>query len=403
MMRTLVITEYPPMVKGFAERGTSRRFSLFMGAIREITSQVDILHLWPSDIEDIARLDAEQSKRFGMVVSTHVVQPGRQYDTLMNNYFLGSFSAIRQTQYFPNCGPMQALKVKQLLDRSPDFVFVHRLSGMLLVMRSGYQPKRMFFDLDDLEHRRRVQTALQQRSWPRKMAHLAGVPAILAAEYRAAALSRATFVCSELDRSRLGHLGFQRVAVVQNAIAIPSEVSALPAAPKILFLGFGYYKANADAAERLVRNILPRIRATVPHAELVLAGKGMEDLPFCRDESQGVRCLGYVEDLSALYASTRVVCCPITHGSGTRLKLIEAGAHGRPMVATRLAAEGLVFRDNCEILLREDDDAIAAACIRLMNDEPLAVRIGSSARRQTELIYNEDVVRQRIVQIFADA
>ena len=397
-MRTLVITEFPPMVKGFAERGNFRRFSLFMGAIREITGHVDILHLWPNESEDIARLDSEQSDRFGLAVSTHVVQQRSQPNTLINNYILGSFSAFRQTQYFPHCGLAQVAKVRQLLGRSPDLVVVHRLAGMLPVIRSGLEPKHMFFDLDDLEHRTRVQSAFEQRTWPRKLAHLAGIPAVIAAERKAAALSRSTFVCSDLDRSRLNRLGVHRVTVVQNAVSIPSKVPALPPAPRILFLGFAYYKANADAAERLVRNILPRVRASVPHAELILAGKGMQDLPFCRGAPEGVRCLGYVEDLAALYASTRLVCCPVTHGTGTRMKLIEAGAHGRPMVATRLAAEGLLFRDDCEIFLREDDDAIAAACVRLLNDDSLAQRLGSSARRQTELLYNEDIVRRLIVE-----
>jgi len=403
MTRPLVITEFPPMVKGFAERGNFRRFSLFMGAIRELTKEVDILHLWPSDDKDIARLNAEQSERFGLAVTTHVIhQKSRPY-TAMDNYVLGIFSASRQTQYFPHCGPAQVEKVKQLLDRSPDFVFVQRLSGMLPVIRSGRRPKRMFFDLDDLEHWKRIQTAFEQRTWLRTLAHLAGAPTVLAAERRAAALSRLTFICSEVDRARLARLGLPRVTVVQNAVPMPRVIAPLPAAPRMLFLGFNYYKANADAAERLVRNVLPRIRAVVPDAEVVVAGKGTEQLSFYRDKPDGVRCLGYVEDLPALYASTRLVCCPVSYGTGTRMKLIEAGAHGRPIVATKLAAEGLAFRDDHEIILREDDDAIAAACVRLLTDDAFATRLGASARRLTELEYSEEIVRKIIVQKLSDA
>src|ERR1700760_3030450 len=113
MTRPLVITDFPPMVKGFAERGNFRRFSLFMGAIRELTNEVDILHLWPNDDEDIARLDAEQSARFGLAVTTHVIRQKSRPHTAMDNYVLGSFSAARQTQYFPHCGAAQLEKVKQ--------------------------------------------------------------------------------------------------------------------------------------------------------------------------------------------------------------------------------------------------------------------------------------------------
>jgi glycosyltransferase involved in cell wall biosynthesis len=54
---------------------------------------------------------------------------------------------------------------------------------------------------------------------------------------------------------------------------------------------------------------------------------------------------GFVDDLSALYAETRIVCCPIVIGSGTRIKLVEAASYARPIVATRIGAEGLDFRD----------------------------------------------------------
>jgi glycosyltransferase involved in cell wall biosynthesis len=80
------------------------------------------------------------------------------------------------------------------------------------------------------------------------------------------------------------------------------------------------------------------------------------------------------------------------------MKLIEAGAQARPMVATKLAAEGLAHRDESEIILREDDEAIAAACIRVLTDDSLATRIGAGARRLTEQEYSEEVVQQIIVQ-----
>jgi glycosyltransferase involved in cell wall biosynthesis len=258
----------------------------------------------------------------------------------------------------------------------------------------------MFFDLDDIEHDRRVQTALEQRTWLRKIAQLARAPAVLVAERKGAALSRATFICSEHDRIRLARLGVARPTVVENAIPLPSEVAPLPKEPRILFLGFAYYKANADAAERLVREIFPRIRARVPTAELFIAGGGTQNLPSCRDAPAGVRYLGYVDDLSALYASTRLVCCPVTFGTGTRMKLIEAGAYGRPMVATRLGAEGLDFRDGHEIFLAEDDDAIAAACCRMLSDDDLARRLGIAARLMVERKYDERVVHRVILNSF---
>ena len=85
----------------------------------------------------------------------------------------------------------------------------------------------------------------------------------------------------------------------------------------------------------------------------MIAGKGTEVLSFYRNPPEGVRCLGYVEDLSTLYASTRLVRRPITHGSGTRLKLIEAGAYGRPMVRRGLPLKVSISRRQRGYFARE--------------------------------------------------
>jgi glycosyltransferase involved in cell wall biosynthesis len=171
----------------------------------------------------------------------------------------------------------------------------------------------------------------------------------------------------------------------------------------VLFLGFCYYKANEDAAERLVRTIFPLIRVLVPEAQLIIAGSGSEDLPSRSEKPEGVYYLGYVEDLHALYASARVICCPVTHGSGTRMKLIEAAAYARPMVSTKLAAEGLDFAEGTEILICEDDQSIAAACVRLLRDDVLSKSMGSAARALAIEKYDAEAVRYSILQLMSQA
>jgi glycosyltransferase involved in cell wall biosynthesis len=400
-MRAFVITEFPPLVKAFAARGNLRRFSLFMAAIRDIADAVDILHLWPSEDDDLARLDREQSERFGMPVSTHIVPARNKSLSVIDNYVIGSFSVFEQDQFFRFCDPSHVAQAAAILDRQPDVVFIHRLTGMLPVIRAGRRPHRMFFDLDDLEHLRRVQTAREQPTWTRAFAHLARVPAVIAAERRAAALSRATFICSELDRIRLRRLRVARPTVIHNAVPVPWTVEPVPAAPRLLFVGYSYYQANIDAAERLVRYIFPRVRATIPNAELLIAGDGTDHLPSRRDSPVGVHYLGYVDDLAALYGSARMVCCPVTYGTGTRMKLIEAGAYGRPMVATQLAAEGLDFGDGYEILLRDTDVAFADACVRVLSDDWLACQLGAAARRRVQQRYDEAVVRRAITALMS--
>jgi glycosyltransferase involved in cell wall biosynthesis len=70
-------------------------------------------------------------------------------------------------------------------------------------------------------------------------------------------------------------------------------------------------------------------------------------------------------------------------GGGTRIKIVEAAAHGRPVVSTRVGAEGLGLRDGSEILLRDAPEAFAEACAELLADRPLCRSIGGAARGAT--------------------
>ena len=304
---------------------------------------------------DVKRISAEESAYLERPITAHLVGcQSRRPVTFVNHYLSGVSSIYRQDEFYWYSGAQQQVRmVVRLLDREPDIVFVHRLEGMIPVLRSGRRPAHMFFDLDDIVHRVRLQRALQPPMRPGKLGHLCQIPAIAVAERRAAGASLLTFVCSEVDRARLRRLGFPRVAVVPNALPLPPGPPALPTEPTILFLGACHYPPNRRAAERLIRQVFPRVRAVVPEARLLIGGQGSLDLASGCGSPAGVHYLGYVEDLAALYGSTRMVCCPITSGSGTRLKLIEAAGYARAMIATRFAAEGLDFRRGSRDLVRE--------------------------------------------------
>nr|WP_294501232.1 glycosyltransferase family 4 protein [uncultured Rhodopila sp.] len=230
------------------------------------------------------------------------------------------------------------------------------------------------------------------------------LPALLVAERRAVARSTRAFVCSNADAAHLRHLGFPRqVETVPNAIDVPPAPPGVVAAPSILFLGSYHHPPNIIAAERLIRCIWPRIYARVPAARLLIAGAESERLPSRSAAPPGVEFRGFVDDLATIYAESRLVCTPITTGSGTRLKLLEAAAYARPMVSTRIGAEGLGFRDNHEIMLREDDASLAEVCIALLRDDALCARYGTTARDMVRDRFDVRRVELAIVDLIRDA
>jgi polysaccharide biosynthesis protein PslH len=98
----------------------------------------------------------------------------------------------------------------------------------------------------------------------------------------------------------------------------------------------------------------------------------------------GVEVTGTVADLSPLYERAGVVVVPLRYGGGTRIKILEALAYGRPVVTTAAGAAGLAVTHEQHVLVADDPAAMAAAVARLGSDPALVSRLAVNGRRLVE-------------------
>jgi hypothetical protein len=394
-MRALIVTASAPPLSGKDVHATYRRLRMFVSSIARVCTEIDILHFappghWSLDIDPI-ELSETQSSYWGIKVSA-VVAPLNAATSSWSTSARSLFSAFSGF-----AGQRQVAAVGLCLRRDPNLLFVHRLPAMMPILRIREHLPPVLFDLDDIEHWLVVRGALDKASSNRRLVRLLYVPALILAEYRAARLAQRVFVCSELDKLYLQKLGFGKgVTCVPNSIDIPNIIRPAPKQLTILFLGVLSFAPNADAADRLISRIWPRVRSKVPTARLVVAGDSPQSLRSFASNPIGVEFPGVVADLEQLYRESRVICCPITRGGGTRLKLVEAAAFGKAMVSSTIGAEGLSFEHGTEILIRDEDDAIADACVRLLTDDELCEQLGNRAHRKARLCYNLSETRDRI-------
>lgn len=405
-MRSLIITQFAPLPPDQAVDGVYKRLRMFVNGIATFSKTIEFLCLVPElDVQaysNRADLDAIQSSYWGHAVHMKLVPTARRTETAWNHYGAGVFSISQQPGIYHFAGPTQVKAVRRELSSKPDLVFVFRLGAMAAVLRSGIYLPRMFFDLDDVEHRVRMRTALERPIWPGKVVYCSHVPAILSAEWRGARRSKATFVCSDGDARHLRRLGFgSKVLVIPNALPLPAPGVNSARPETLLYIGSFRYKPNRDGAERLLTKIWPLIRARNPSAKLIIAGKQPEQIPGFNDCLPGVEFTGFVSDLGALYARSRVVVCPLSMGGGTRMKLIEAASYSKPMVSTQIGAEGLDLTNGVDILLRDDDRSFAEACSRLLDDALLCAKLGNAARDKVTCLYDASRVQCRIADIMS--
>lgn len=314
-------------------------------------------------------------------------------------YGVPVFDAFRQPGFGRATAPAQQRSFEAALDRQPDIVFAHRLAAMAPVLRTSRRLPPVVFDLDDIEHRALVRAVPQPPVWRGKYLTLLQVPALWWAERKAMSVAQRTFVCSGADRDYIRRtMRVGGITVIPNAVEMRSP-APLPSEPTALFLGSLVYPPNRNAAVYLMREVWPRVRRRVPEARLIIAGPSPDSVPGSDTPPAGVEFRGFVKELDPLYAETRVVCAPIFAGGGTRVKIIEAAAFGRPVVATTIGAEGLAMEDGSEILLRDDPETFADAVADLMRDDERARRIGEAGRAAVADTYDRDRIIERIREV----
>lgn len=163
------------------------------------------------------------------------------------------------------------------------------------------------------------------------------------------------------------------------------DAPQLPESPRLVFSGNFEYHPNIDAVEFLVSEIWPRIRKLRPELRLRLVGRGdhfiRHLLPQGSPVETGIEVTGPVEDSLAEIAQARIVLAPLRAGSGTRIKILEAWAAARCVVATPVAAEGLSAADDVNIVLESNPAAFAARVADLAADQSSRCRLGAAGRR----------------------
>ena len=98
--------------------------------------------------------------------------------------------------------------------------------------------------------------------------------------------------------------------------------------------------------------------------------------------SGSLRATGVVEDFALHLRAADAALCPIAHGGGTKIKLLEGLSAGLPTVAFEHSIHGLDVRNEEHLLVvPESEDGLLAALARIAGDAPLARRLGGNAAR----------------------
>lgn len=387
-MNILVISERLPSRVG---GGRSRQFNL----IQQLAASHDftlVSFLYPGDEREVDELRSSLAHLEAIPARLPTLRRHSRLESYWRTWSHAFFDPLPRRGQFAETASMETAVRRLLAMQRFDLVQVHQTYLMRAV--PGNSPP-VVLDMQDIlsEHERRYYQALvrpAQRAagwieW-RKTQRM---------ERAATKCCAVTTTVSEEDKQKL-------LSVVPDipVIVVPNGVdpgyfspSDSPShRPTLVFSGSMNYGPNIDAVVWFYRDIFPAIRREWSEASFVVVGYEPSGEVLALGHDTQVQVTGYVEDVRPYLAESAVVIVPLRHGSGTRLKILEAWAMGKAVVSTRLGAEGLQARDGENILLADTAEEFARAVLHLSQNPRLADRIGRTGRDFVERRYGWDAI-----------
>ncbi len=285
-------------------------------------------------------------------------------------------------------------------EKSIDATFLFAFDTAVFVRSILDQIQPAYLDLDEMLSKRQQRFLDTPGLQPEKIEELRrGLHLFRMMERQLLPQFQEVYVASAREKENLSALlAPERVVVIPNATHYSAP---LPPAPQrtprtLMFVGKMDYFPNLDGVKFLVEKIWPHIHALHGDSvQLHLVGSHPPS-SFQPENIPGIIFDRNRADIVPVYKDASVCLVPIRSGGGTRVKILEAFALGRPVVSTTIGAEGLAVEHNRHLLIADEPDAFVRACTTLLNDKATVERLCTEAGSWVQKYHSARAVRDAV-------
>ncbi len=151
---------------------------------------------------------------------------------------------------------------------------------------------------------------------------------------------------------------------------------------RLLFVG-SRTAPNSDGLKWFLETVWPQVFAANPATRLDVVGTVAADFDGGKMPS-GVRLCGLVPELAPFYRRAGIVVSPLRFGSGLKIKLVEALAWGKPMVASPVTLQGVEEACGPAVIVADSAHRFAEAILSLQADPALRRELSQRAHAAVE-------------------
>ncbi len=211
----------------------------------------------------------------------------------------------------------------------------------------------------------------------------------------------AVITMSEADR---------RLIAGAEAVSLPNGVDLHrfrpsgrePDPSRLLFAGPFQHLPNVLAIDFFLNEVWPLLANASPVLHLIAGRNYRSHLRPLRGvlSRPGIEVDEFVDDLRQAYERATLVIAPLQASAGTKIKVLEAMAAGKAIVATPSGVRGLEVTPGVDVLVASSAAAFAAAILELLRDAPRRKQIEGDARATAERLYGWDRIAQRQARLY---
>jgi glycosyltransferase involved in cell wall biosynthesis len=183
-----------------------------------------------------------------------------------------------------------------------------------------------------------------------------------------------TLAISREEADRIAERSPRTRVLFQPMTVEPVPVANTYDGPAVLVFRGG--ALGAQGVQFFLTRVLPAVLAAEPGFRVKVVGRGGDTLR----PAPGVEPVGYVPDLAPVYAAARLAVVPTFGWTGQQVRVVDAMAHGVPVVALDQVARESPLRHGENGLIARDAGEFADHLVRLWRDRELCRALGGAAR-----------------------
>lgn len=356
-MKILFVRAYCPNPIAYGSEMRSSRFVDYLGKF----AQLDLLTLTkPTNLADQNYIKNKFQNFF-------------YFDQVGSNSRLSSFEKLikllpwQLTEFYSKDIQSKISKIVQ--ENQYDFIFIYKLSPLLyfLNLPRAWRSK-VVIDFDD------ILSDLYFNYYKNFFTARKNSYSLRFYENKALKQFKRVFVCSNDAVLRISARHRNKAGIIPNIFSAKKEdfFNAPKDKNQLLFVGSLDYFPNTDGLKWFFSHIWPEFKKTYPNLKMTVVGKAQksnESLKSFFGNPVNVEVALNVPDVRPYYQNCFATVVPLLNGSGTRLKILESAAYGRPVMTTAKGMEGLNFQDQNEIFVFNDSAMFINAYQKLLDDQ----------------------------------